>query len=181
MIADFMRDDARSLPAHPAPAEVTALRVWQCKYKSLAGLSEFVNLKTLVIATYPDMGLASLGGLGRLDYLSIMHLPNVSDLGPLSQLQRLRTIRLSTLPSWDSSGKKTIVQSLAPLTELPVLAHIELFGVLPEDGTLNVLENCPSLETVRVSKYRKPETERFYQVTEIPNSFAPSPDLPGWS
>ena len=140
---------------------MTALRVWHCKYKSLAGLSAFVNLKTLVIATYPDTDLAPLRGLSRLEYLSIMHLPKVSDLGPLSQLQSLRTIRLSTLPSWDSSGKKTTVQSLAPLTELPVLAHLELFGVLPEDGTLNVLENCPSLETVRVSKYRKPETEQL--------------------
>jgi hypothetical protein len=70
---------------------------------------------------------------------------------------------------------------MAPLTELPVLAHLELFGVLPEDGTLNVLENCPSLETIRVSKYRKRETERFYQLTELPNSFAPSPDVHGWS
>ncbi|BCW82845.1 hypothetical protein NicSoilE8_05180 [Arthrobacter sp. NicSoilE8] len=175
-----MRDEARSLPAHPEPAEVTALRVWHCKYKSLEGLSAFVNLKTLVIATYPDADLTPLRGMSRLEYLRIMHMPKVSDLGPLSQLQRLRTVRLSTLPSWDSSGKKTIVQSLAPLTELPELAHLELFGVLPEDGTLDALEKCRSLTAIRVSKYRKNEIERFYRVTELPDSFAPSPGVDDW-
>jgi hypothetical protein len=150
------------------------------KYNSLGGLSAFVNLKTLVIATYPDADLAPLRGLSRLEYLSIMHMPKVSALGPLSQLQRLRTIRLSTLPSWDSSGKKTTVRSLGPLAELPDLAHIELFGVLPEDGTLHALENCPSLETLRVSKYRKSEIDRFYRVTELLESFAPSPGVHDW-
>ncbi|MBP2396800.1 hypothetical protein JOF38_004120 [Paenarthrobacter nicotinovorans] len=181
MIANFLRDEARSMPAHPDPTEVTALRAWHCKYKSLEGLSAFVNLKTLVIATYPDADLMPLMGLRGLEYLSIMHMPKVSDLGPLSQLLRLRTIRLSTLPSWDSSGKKTTVQSLAPLTELPNLAHLELFGVLPEDGTLDVLENCRSLETIRVSKYRKSEIERFYRVTGLPNSFAPPPGVDDWT
>jgi hypothetical protein len=181
MIADFMRDEARTLPVHPDPAAVSAVRVWHCKYKSLGSLSAFVNLKTLVIATYPDADLAPLSGLSRLEYLSILHMPNVSDLGPLSQLQGLRTIRLSTLPSWDSSGKKTIVRSLTPLAELPDLAHVELFGVLPEDGTLHALENCPSLETIRVSKYRKSEIDRFYRVTELPASFAPTPGVQDWT
>lgn len=181
MIADFLRDEARTLPVHPEPATVTAARVWHCKYKSLEGLSAFVNLKTLVIATYPDTDLTPLGGLSHLEYLSIMHMPKISDLGPLSQLQGLRTIRLSTLPSWDSSGKKTIVHSLTPIAELPDLVHVELFGVLPEDGTLHAFLNRPSLETIRVSKYRKSEVDRFYRVTELPNSFAPLPGVQDWT
>jgi len=181
MIADFMRDEARSMPVHPTPSDVTALRVWHCKYKSLESLSTFTNLKTLVIATYPDADLTPLHSLSQLEYLRVMHMPKVSDLGPLGQLQKLKTIRLSTLPSWDSSGKKTIVHSLAPLTGLPHLAHLELFGVLPEDGKLNVLENCQSLESIRVSKYRKSEIERIYQLTEVTNSFAPPPGVDAWS
>jgi len=110
-----------------------------------------------------------------------MHMPNVSDLGPLRRLTSLRTIRLSTLPSWDSSGKKTTVRSLEPLAELPNLAHVELLGVLPEDGTLHALENCPSLETLRVSKYRESEIDRFYQRTQLPNSFAPRPGVHDWT
>jgi hypothetical protein len=138
----------------------------------------FANLR--IIATYPDADLTPLQSLSRLEYLSIMHMPKVFDLGPLSQLQKLKTIRCSTLPSWDSSGKKTTVHSLAPLTELPNIAHLELFGVLPEDGKLDLLENCQSLETVRVNKYRKSEIERFYRVTELPSSFAPSPGVNDW-
>jgi hypothetical protein len=181
MIAEFMRDGARSLPTHPAPSEVTALRVWHCKYKSLEGLSDFVNLKTLVIATYPDADLAPLTGLSTLEYLSIVHLPKVSDLAPLSQLQELNTIRLHTLPSWDSSGRHTTVRSLAPLADLPGLAHLELFGVLPEDSKLDDLESCPSLESIRVSKYPEGEADRFYQRSGLANSFAPSPDVLGWT
>ena len=181
MIADFLRDDTRKLPAHPDPAAVTALRIWHCKYNSLAALSKFTNVETLVIATYPDAGLEPLAGLLRLKYLSIMHLPKVSDLQPLSQLRRLRTARFSTLPSWDSSGKRTIVRSLEPLAGLPDLAHVELFGVLPEDGLLQPLERCLALESVRVSRYRKSEVSRFYSVTELRDSFAPSPSVHDWT
>lgn len=56
----------------------------------------------------------------------------------------------------------------------------KLFGVLPEDETLQALENCPELETLRVSKYRKSETDRFYRVTKLLDSFAPSPGIHNW-
>jgi Leucine-rich repeat (LRR) protein len=181
MIAEYMRDGARSLPAHPSPLQVTAIRIWHCKYKSLSGLSNYENLKTLVIATYPDTDLEPLASLSNLDYLSITHLPNVSDLAPLGHLQRLSTIRLSTLPSWDSSGKQTTVHSLEPLAELPALTHLELFGVLPEDGSLQALENCRALESIRVSKYPPLEVDRFYRKTGLADSFAPSPSVPAWT
>ena len=44
-----------------------------------------------------------------------------------------------------------------------------------------MLEDLPSLETLRVSGYSKIETERFYRVTELADSFAPSPDVRGWT
>lgn len=181
MIAEFMRDGDRSLPPHPSPLEVTAIRLWHCKYKSLEGLSDYKNLKTLVIATYPDADLEPLTSLSSLEYLSIMHLPKVSDLAPLTKLQRLNTIRLSTLPSWDSSGKRTTVHSLEPLAELPDLTHLELFGVLPEDGSLRALENCPALESLRVSKYAPLEVDRFYRKTGLDDSFAPPPGVLAWT
>jgi hypothetical protein len=61
MIADYVRDEVRAFPEHPDPAEVTAVRVWHCQYKSLASLSAFIHLKTLVIATYPDADLTVSG------------------------------------------------------------------------------------------------------------------------
>lgn len=181
MIADFVRDDARAFPAHPDPSRVTALRMWHCKYASMEGLSAFGNLKTLIIASYPDAALGPIASLSNLEYLSIVHMPKVSDLSPVSQLLGLQTIRLSTLPSWDSSGKKTIVRSLAPLATLPRLAHVELFGVRPDNGSLHELESSLSLQTVRVSKYSKSEKDRFYSVTQLPDAYAPSPEVPGWN
>ena len=175
-----MRDKSKALPVAGDVAAVTALRVWHCKYGSLADLRQYSNLRTLVVATYPDADLEPIAVLEQLEYLSLVHLPNVTDLAPLCRLRRLRTARLSTLPSWDSSGKVTAVESLKPLAELPHLAHLELFGVRPEDRSLRDLEIAPSLLTVRVSKYPKRETRRFYARTGLSDAYAPGPGVADW-
>lgn len=151
------------------------MRVWHCKYGSLRELSSFPNLSTLVIATFPDADLEVLGTLSRLRDLSILHLPNITSLDPIRTLRDLEVLRLHTLPSWDSSGKKTVVESLAPVASLPRLRHLELFGVVPRDGSLRELEGHPSLQTARFHKYAKKEKERFYEVTGLDDSFAPEP------
>jgi hypothetical protein len=174
-----MRDTARTMPVD-GDTTASALRVWHCKYQSLAALRGYPNLRILVIATYPDDNLGPIACLERLEYLSILHLPGVTDLAPLGQLQRLSTLRLSTLPSWDSSGKVTTVESLAPLAGLPHLAHLELFGVRPASKSLRDLEGARSLVSVRVSKYPKPEVRRFYEVTGCSDRFAPGPGVSDW-
>jgi hypothetical protein len=73
-------------------------------------------------------------------------------LGPLARLTSLVTLRLETLPSWDASGKRTIVESLEPLAELKALEHVELFSVLPPDRSLEPLERLPSLVTARLQR-----------------------------
>lgn len=153
-----MRDKARTMPESVDDA-VSALRIWHCNYQSLAALRSYPKLQTLVAATYPDDTLDPVASLERLEYLSLLHLPAVTDLAPLRRLNRLRTLRLATLPSWDSSGKVTTVDSLAPLAALPNLAHLELFGVRAADNYLPDLEGAPSLVSVRVSKYPKPEVK----------------------
>lgn len=175
-----MRDKARDMPIAEDPAAVTALRVWHCNYSSLAALRHYSNLRTLVVATYPDPDLEPIVGLEQLEYVSLLHLPNVTDLAPLSKVRRLRTVRLATLPSWDASGTVTIVKSLKPLAGLPHLAHIELFGVRPEVNSLRDLEVAPSLVSVRVSKFPTTETRRFYGTTGLGDDFAPGPGVSDW-
>jgi len=180
VIVDLVRDDALSMPLHSPPDEVTALRIWHCKYESLSPLSSFTSLRTLVVATFPDPDLTPLSQLTGLEYLSLLHLPDVTDLTPLAALTSLVTVRLATLPSWDSSGRRTIVDSLAPLAALPTLRHVELFGVVPRDKSLTELEGSPSLLSVRVSKYDKRERERFYRATGLSDAFAPGPGVSDW-
>lgn len=161
-------------------ATASALRVWHCNYQSLVPLSGYPNIKILVIATFPDDDLEPVAALTGLEYLRVLHLPGVTDLAPLERLQRLRTLRLATLPSWDSSGKVTTVESLAPLAGLPHLAHLELFGVRPADKSLRDLEGSPSLVSVRVSKYPKPEVRRLHEATGWADAFAPGPGVSDW-
>ena len=58
---------------------------------------------------------------------------------------------------------------------------MELFGVRPASKSLQDLENAPGLASVRVSKYAKAETTRFYDVTGVSNAFAPSPEIADWN
>lgn len=178
---DLMRDRAKVMPSDPDGAEFTALRVWHCNYESLSPVAQYPNLTTLVVATYPDADLEPIASLNGLEYLSLVHLPGVNDLAPLAQLTHLRTVRLATLPSWDSSEKVTVVDSLRPLALLPELTHLELFGVMPANESLSDLEDAPRLISVRVSKYPKAEVTRFRDLTGATDAFAPSSGIADWN
>ena len=168
------------MPLDPEAAEITALRVWHCNYTSLGPLAQYPNLNTLVVGSYPDTDLEPIASLVFLEYLSILHMPYVTDLGPLARLTNLRTVRLSTLPSWDSSGKVTEVDSLRPLASLPALKYLELFDVRPTSKSLHELESAPGLTSVRVSKYPKAEVIRFREVANVTDAYAPSPGIVDW-
>lgn len=175
-----MRDSATTFPSDAVPTDTTALRVWFCKYQDLGAIASVTSLRVLVVAGYPNATLEPIASLGALEYLSLVHLPKVTDLGPLESLSSLRVLRLQTLPSWDSSGKVTEVSSLAPLAKLGDLRHLELFGVRPTSRSLAELEACPSLESVRVSKYPNAEVLRFRAATEVSDAFAPGPGVADW-
>ncbi|MGA3846832.1 hypothetical protein ACI2UC_25385 [Ralstonia nicotianae] len=174
---DLMRDKAGSFPDVPAVDSVRALRVWHCKYKSLVKLSAFHNLEELVIASFPDDSFAALESVGKLRYLSVLHMPKIKSLAPLANLRELEILSLATSPTWDASGKCTVVESLEPLANLHKLKHLELFGVRPQDASLAALEQCKSLESVRLSQYPKEEIERFISVAGVRNAFNPKPSL----
>lgn len=145
MRLDLMRDRNRVFPELDSPGELEWLRIWHCKYKSLSPLSDLINLKELVIASFPDESLDALSGLKNLRYLSILHMPKVKNLLPLSNLLKLESLSLATLPSWDASRKRIIVESLDPVIKLPNLKYLELLGVRTEEGKLDILKNSRSL------------------------------------
>lgn len=170
---ELMRDPARAFPPIVDPDAVRQATIWHCRYTSLAPLAELRQLKRLVIATFPDASLDYLGGLEKLRFLRIMHMPKVSDIEPLAGLTQLTSLSLSTLPSWDASGKTTTIRSLEPLAALPALAHLELFGICPPDKSLGPLEKCKHLRTARVSQYPSAEVDRFFCTTGVANQFNP--------
>ena len=174
---ELMRDPARKFPLVADPESVRSAKIWHCKYKSLEPLGELRNLEELVIATFPDESFEFLGKLEKLRFLSVVHMPKISDIAPLAKLSKLTSLSLSTLPSWDASKKTTIIQSLEPLTAIPELAHLELFGICPPDQSLVPLEKCKHLQTARISQYPKAETNRFFGETEVVSQFNPKPSF----
>ncbi len=113
MHLELMRDKGVDFPLLSEPESVRTLRVWQCRYRTLAPVRQFGFLQGMEIATYPDETLDLIAGLHDLRYLRILHMPKIVDLSPLAKLKRLVTVSLSTLPSWDASSKRTVVRSIA--------------------------------------------------------------------
>jgi hypothetical protein len=161
MHIELIRKKDKTFPDIPSPESVTSARVWHCRYMSLEALSQLVNLRALAIASYPDPTFEALASLGMLESLEIVHLPHIKNLSPLAGLKKLRKLSLSTLPSWDSSGKLTVVESLGPIAELPLLEELSLFGVVPESKSVDALLSSQTLKRVRVSKYPKSEQQKI--------------------
>jgi len=176
MHLDLMRDEDKIFPAVAQPDAVRSLRIWHCSYRTLDGIGNLRNLQTLVIATFPDATLSALSSLSQLRYLRILHMPRVTDLSPLMALSALECLSLETLPSWDSSGKTTEVDSLDPIGHLHELCYLALFGVRPKDRSLAAIERCQRLQSARFSKYPKSEVARFYQVRRVSNAHVPEPE-----
>jgi hypothetical protein len=173
MRLDLVRDSGAAMPA--IDPEMDSLRIWHCSYRTLRPIGQLSKLRALVIATFPDESLDFLRALNELRYLRIVHLPKVHDLAPLRNLLHLEVLSLSTLPSWDASGKTTEVESLEPIADLPSLKHVELFGVVPKSKAVGSLKRCPKLISARFANYAVDEIERFYAATGISDSFAPEP------
>lgn len=174
---ELMRDSSKILPKQEVPSTLRTARIWHCGYRSLAPVGEFIHLEELVIGTLPDPSLDFLCTLSRLRYLRIVHMPKITDLTALGQLTNIEILSLSTLPSWDAARKCTIVDSLIPLSGLPRLKKLELFGVCPPDKSLSDLQRCPVLESARFSQYPADEIARFYRKTGVLDMFASEPSF----
>src|SRR6476620_6644263 len=127
---ELLRHRGCEFPSVSDPLQYTSARIWHCKFASLYPIGQFSSLRRLAIAGYPDATFELLASLSHLEELQVVHMPHVCSLAPLAALTSLRKLSLSTLPSWDASGKVTVVDSLAPLAQLQNLESVELFGVL---------------------------------------------------
>lgn len=172
---ELMRDNAKTFPAPDEPTLVESVRVWHCGYRSLGPLGSMVNLAGADIASFPDDSFDVLGRAEKLRYLSVVHLPKVADLTALAKLKALETVRLHTLPSWDTSAKRTHVASLTPLLQLPKLKSLELFGVVPDDESLLPLAAHPALKSVRLHGYDDASLKAFKSAANVSDDFAPAP------
>jgi len=172
MHVDLVRDKAKTFPEEAVPVAVTSLKVWHCGYKTIAPLRKFTELRHLVIATYPDDSFEHLACLNELERLEILHFPRVRSLAPLSTLQNLESLQLASLPSWDASSKRLVVDSLEPLAKLSRLRSLHLLGVVPPDKSLSSLEASLSLRFARFHGYSTAEQSRFFEATHV--QLAPS-------
>ena len=173
MHLDLLRDKSKVMPTAADPAAVTSAQIWHCAYSSLEEIAAFPNIHSLVIATFPDTSLGRLSSLSKLTYLRVVHLPKVTDLSPLASLTELRSLSLETLPSWDASSKRTVVASLEPITRLEKIEHLSLLGVVPEDRSLSVLQQCTTLRTARFHGFAKAEVARFLSLTGVSIAHCP--------
>ncbi len=173
MHVELIRDKSRLFPAVQDPRTVQSLKIWHCKYKTLAPVQELVSLRELTIATYPDDSFEMLAPLERLERLRILHFPRVTSLAPLARLQRLRSVILESLPSWDAARRRLVVESLSPLAALPTLESIQLLGVVPESRSLAALDSVKSLRFARFHGFGAAEQDRFFS-SKTHVSLAPS-------
>lgn len=160
-------DKAKEFPVVEDPCSYEWARIWNCNYSTLDRLRDFTSLKKLEILSYPDENLDFLSDLNALEHLQIVHLPNVTKLDPLQHLYKLSYLELSTLPSWDSSGKKTVVESIYPISQLSSLQVLHLFGVINPDRSLEQLFVMKQLKKARFNKWPKSEINKFYKATGI--------------
>lgn len=174
---ELLRDSSKIFPEVEDVYSIRTARIWHCRYRSLADVGKLQNLEELVIATFSD-SVEIFVDLRKLRYLRILHMPKVTNLEGIRHLNNLEVLSLSTLPSWDSKRKCTVVDSLKPLSTLPKLKHLELFGVRPSDKSLNDLQECALLQTARFSQYPDAEISRFYEATSVSNSYIPAPSFP---
>ncbi len=177
MHLELMRDKSKVMPRIDSPLEVRSIRIWHCKYESLEQINKCKNLEVLVVASLPEADLKFLNNFKNLKYLSVIHLPRINDLSPLEALVSLETVSLSTLPSWDSSGKVTVVSTLAPLVNLPRLKYLELLGVRPENKSPLELVSSRSLVSIRLSKFAKKLEKELYEKTGLASDWAPEPEI----
>jgi hypothetical protein len=174
MHLDLLRDKSATFPSAEIPAGLDSLCVWHCKYRTLRPIADLRHLRALKIASFPDDTLEFLSELKELEWLSILHLPKVTSLLPIGQMRPLRWLELQTLPSWDASGKRTIVESLGPLADLPVLQHVSLLGVVPESRSLQDLQGSRILKTARLLGFPRDVVANFFAETAVQNAHIPA-------
>lgn len=160
---DIRGDRALAFPTIEDPLSFTHARVLACCYEQWAALGQLTNLISLEVIDWHARDFEALRPLRHLEQLKVTHLPKVTNLDALADLISLRRLILETIPSWDSSGKVTQVDSLEPLKRLP-LEEVQMFGVRPASKSVDDLLAIPILRQARLSKFAAKEIKRIKAV-----------------
>lgn len=171
---DIRGDRSVAFPDLDDPLTITHARVLACKYEDWNGIGRLTNLISLEVSDWLGSDFSPLQSLTSLEQLKITHLPRISSLAPLAGLVSLKRLILETIPSWDSSGKVTEIETLAPLRDLP-LEEVNLFGVRPQSKAVDDLLDIKTLRRVRLSKFAAKEIKRINAL--VPNEFVDWHDL----
>jgi len=173
---DIRGDRSVEFPDLDDPLSITNARVLACNYEDWDGIGRLANLTSLEVSSWLGSDLRPLQSLKHLEQLQITHLPNITSLAPLAGLVSLKRLILQTIPGWDSSGKVTEVETLAPLRGLP-LEEVNLFGVRPKSRAVDDLLGMHTLQRARLSKFAAKEIKRINAL--VPNEFVDWRD-PDW-
>jgi len=162
VILEFIRDTSKVMPVSDVADQIRCLRVWHCKYKTNKEISHYKNLVELEIAGFKEESFDILSGLKGLKSLRVLHMPKLMSLSGLEALDNLEALSLETLPSWDSSSKKTIVESYEPLLGLNKLASLNLLSIVPEQRSIKELACLSHLRSAQIAGVDRRDIEAFF-------------------
>lgn len=172
-VVNLVRDGAYVIAE--VPLNTQSLRIWACKYKSIAPIAQFKDLRELSIFAAKDDDFEFLAELGKLKYLSLIHAQNLKNVNFLNSLKDIEILVLATSPSWDAKSKTITIESIAPIDNLPKLRCLELFGVTNSEKSLKDLLACINIKFAKFSKYPPAEVDAFYLKTGAVRGNAPDP------
>lgn len=172
-VVNLVRDNSSVIPEIPLSTQ--SLRIWACKYKSIAPIAQLRDLRELSIFAVKDDNFEFLAELSKLKYLSLIHAQNLKNVNFLNSLKDLEVLVLATSPSWDVKSKTITVESISPIANLPKLRCLELFGVTNSEKSLRDLLACTNIKFAKFSKYPPAEVDAFYSKTGAVRGNAPDP------
>jgi hypothetical protein len=162
---DIRGDRATEFPLLEEPLSITHARVLACRYQRWDAIGSLTNLVSLEVIDWHGSDLEALRPLAKLEQLSITHLPRVTSLDPLSDLTALRRLILGLMASQYYNGKFHEVESLAPLSGLP-LEEVTLLGVRPASKAVDDLLAIPTLTKALVVRFAAKERNRLREVVD---------------
>jgi hypothetical protein len=134
MEASVMRDKTGDEIEKISP-DVYHLTIWYSKVKDWNILRSFKNLQLLKIAGYDGDSIEPITALKNLESLHLLHFPKLASISGIEELKNLKELWLHSLPSWDASNKKLVIDSFNPLKQLKHLTVVNIVGVNTRDGS----------------------------------------------
>lgn len=136
-------------------------------------IKEFQGCKTVELHDIVSLSPNDLDPATEVLTLDHFHRVDTLCLRPLANLRKLRFLSLSTIPTWDGSGRTLKVDTFAHCSDLPKLEVIQIIGVTPREGRLKPLEMLNGLKVASIGN------TRFYTIEDFAGLSRALPNLRG--